>query len=62
MEKDAGAETTRVGREREGEEGDRSRNGGGREEEEEGKGGGWVSQPAALIGLNTVPGQQVIRA
>lgn len=48
--------------ERLGEEGDRGRNGGGRKEEEEGKTGGWVSQPAARIGLNTVPGQQVIQA
>lgn len=45
-------------REREGEKG---RSGGGTEEEEKGEGGG-TSQPATLIGLNTVPGQQVIQA
>lgn len=58
-----GGDRCSVREERQGDEGDRGRNGGGREEEEEEtKGGGWASQPAVLIGLNTVPGQQVIRA
>lgn len=57
-----GGDRYSVKEERQGDEGDRGRNGGGREEEEETKGGGWASQPAVLIGLNTVPGQQVIRA